>query len=72
MTTAGGAAGPPWVAFASMSTKPGKPDWQRLERASRLAAREDYQRSTPGGRVEEQIEISRELTKLALRRARTR
>lgn len=55
-----------------MSTKSSKLGWERLERASRIAAREDFRSSTPGRRVEEQIELSRELTKLALRRAPTR
>jgi hypothetical protein len=47
--------------------RPKKVDWDAMERASLARAREDYQRTTPGQRVEEQIELSRELTKLANR-----
>ncbi len=43
------------------------PDWDQMERASIARAREEYLRTTPGRRVEETIELSRELTALAAR-----
>lgn len=46
---------------------PRKPDWERLNRASIAREREHFQNTTPGQRVEEVIEFSRELTKLAAR-----
>ncbi len=52
------------------NARPQKPDWDALDRASARAEREDYARSTPGQRVEQQIALSRELTKLASRRLR--
>jgi hypothetical protein len=50
---------------------PREPDWKRLERASVARARDHFQNTTPGQRVEEVIELSRELTELA-RRGRDR
>ncbi len=47
-------------------------DWTRHERARRIADREDFARTTPGQRVEIQLELSRELTRLAARRGRGR
>jgi len=58
------------VKFVSETSK--KLAWKRLELASIAAARKEYLQSTPGRRVEEQIELSWELTRLAARRSHSR
>lgn len=55
-----------------MAERPHGIEWKRHERARRIADREDFDRTTPGQRVELQLELSRELTRLAARRARDR
>lgn len=50
-----------------MTKGPKRTDWDRLERASIADARREYREKAPGRRVEEQIELSRELTGLARR-----
>lgn len=55
-----------------MAERPDETDWKRHERARRIADREDFARTTPGQRVELQLELSRELTRLAARRGRDR
>lgn len=42
--------------------------WKQMEKASLAREREDYLNSTPGQRVEQQLLLSYELTKLASRR----
>ncbi len=51
--------------------QPEKTDWEQLRRASLAADRAEFLRTTPGRRVEWQIELSRELTALAARRRRS-
>lgn len=46
---------------------PKMPDWERMERASIARAQQEYRETTPGQRVEQVIELSRELTALAAR-----
>lgn len=45
--------------------KPKMPDWELMEQARIRADQEDYRRTTPGQRVEQVIELSRQLTTLA-------
>jgi hypothetical protein len=44
-------------------------DREYLERAHREALRSEFERLTPGQRVEQAIVLSREMTRLAARRA---